>query len=44
MNLEFYNEVSSKSKELYNEIYKEDKFLQKWNKIVEQLMFNNILI
>ena len=44
MNSEFYNEVSSKSKELYNKIYREDKFLQKWDKITEQLMFNDILI
>ena len=31
--LSFYNKVSTKAKELYNELYKEDKFLEKWEKI-----------
>ena len=34
-NKEFYNEVSSKSKELYNKLYKEDIFLKKWNQIIK---------
>ena len=33
-NKEFYSTVSIKAKELYNELYKEDKFLKKW-KIIE---------
>ena len=36
-NKEFYNRVSIKAKELYNELYKEDKFLEKWNKIIKEL-------
>jgi hypothetical protein len=36
-NKEFYNRVSTKSKELYNELYKEDKFLEKWEKIKSHL-------
>ena len=32
-NDDFYNRVSTKAKELYNELYKEDKFLEKWEKI-----------
>ena len=36
-NKEFYNRVSIKAKELYNELYKEDKFLKKWNKIIKEL-------
>ena len=34
-NKEFYNRVSTKSKELYDELYKEDKFLKNWNNIIK---------
>ena len=36
-NDDFYNRVSTKAKELYNELYKEDKFLEKWEKIKSHL-------
>jgi len=32
-NNDFYNRVSVKAKELYNKIYKEDKFLKRWKEI-----------
>jgi len=31
----FYNRVSTKAKKLYNEIYKEDKFLENWKEIIK---------
>ena len=34
---DFYNTVSIKAKELYNELYKEDKFLEKWKTIKSHL-------
>jgi len=34
---EFYNRVSIKAKELYNELYKENKFLEKWKIIKSHL-------
>ena len=33
-NEEFYNRISIKSKELYNKLYKEDKFLKNYNNII----------
>ena len=37
-NLDFYNKVSIKAKKLYNELYKEDKFLINWNNIIKNLI------
>ena len=34
---EFYTSVSNKSKELYNSLYKENKFLEKWETIKSHL-------
>ena len=36
-NLDFYNRVSIKSKQLYKEYYKEDKFLNNWKNILKKL-------
>lgn len=36
-NLDFYNKVSTKSKKLYNELYRENKFLKKWEIIKSHL-------
>ncbi len=36
-NLDFYNKVSIKAKKLYNELYKENKFLKKWEIIKSHL-------
>jgi len=33
----FYNEVSTKSQSLFTKLYKEDKFLKNWNKIIKEL-------
>jgi hypothetical protein len=35
-NKDFYNECSLQTKELYNKLYTEDKFIEKWNQIIKQ--------